>query len=602
MADTLTIRELVTRWKLNADTEQVKAFQKGIESAKKAAKVASAAILAMGAASVKMAADFETAFSEVLTLVDFNAEQTEALRQQILGLAKDTGQLPTDVAKAFYATFSAGFADVAKSSEVMRVALDLAKGGVTSTENATKGLVSILNAYGYSAQQSEAVSDALFVAMRAGQTTIGELAESLGTVSPVAANVGVSLEEVLAAVSALTKGGIGTKVAVTGLRAVMAAVLKPSAEATKTAKELGIRFDAAALSSMGLADFLQMVGAAVDGNNEKLAVLFGGIEALVPIMALVNKQSGDFSSILDQMANRAGTTAAAVAKMENTTSHRFDQMKARFATLAIEVGSKLLPVVNKLLESISSIADAFSGNEAAINAFIGLMKVIIGMKLVSYFHGLAQAIAGAAGAIAGGGAAGAAGGAGKVAGGLLGATSALTVATFGLGAAIVYTAARYDELVESGSNFFNVIAKGINRFNVWRGAKPIFPEAPDFSGNRKTPWVGDAGTAAGGIAGAAPADKPRQRTIGFTPAEVSELMALGTGRGAPTLRAADIARLGGAGQLAPTNIQVTSNVTIEVPFGTTAEQAERIASYVRPVVEKELESAARKVAADAETK
>ena len=252
MAGAITVRELVTRWKLNADTKQIQAFQRGIDGAKRAAKVATAAILAMGAASVKAATDFEKAFSEVLTLVDLNTEQTEALRKQILQLSKDTGQLPTNVARAFYATFSAGFNDVASSSEVMRVALDLAKGGVTSVENATKGLVSILNAYGYSAQQAESVSDGLFVAMRAGQTTIGEMSDALGILTPVAANVGVSLEEVLSSLAAVTKGGINTRIATTGLRAILTSVLQPSEQASELAEDLGIQFNAAALEAMGL--------------------------------------------------------------------------------------------------------------------------------------------------------------------------------------------------------------------------------------------------------------------------------------------------------------------------------------------------------------
>lgn len=593
MAGSVTVRELVTRWRLNADTKQVEAFQKGVEGAKKAVKVATAAILAMGAASVKFSADFEKAFAEVLTLVDLNAEQTEALRKQILQLSKDTGQLPVDVAKAFYATISGGFTDVASSSEVMRASLDLAKGGVTEAGDATKGLVSILNAYGYSAADSTSVSDALFVAMRAGQTTIGELAASLGAVSPVAANAGVSLEEVLAAVAALTKGGISTKIAVTGLRAVMAAVLKPSEEAVKVSEELGIQFNSAALEAMGLADFLQMVGKAAKGDNEKLAKLFGGVEALVPIMSLVNKQSGDFASILDQMGDRAGATAAAVAKMENTTSERFNKMKARFAVLAIEVGAKLLPVVNRLMEAVSKVADAFSGNEAAVNAVIAALKIVVGMKLVQYFHGLAQAIAGAAAAIGGGGGAA---GAGKAAG-LLGATNLLTTATWGLGAAIVYTATNYDSLVESGSNFFNTIAKGVNRFNRWRGAKEIFPEAPDESGRSKTPWMGDAGAPGGETV-----PKPSIRKLSFTLDEINELMVMRTGQGAPSLSSAELSRLGGSGRMAPQNIQLTSNVSVEMPPGTTAEQAERIASYIQPFVKKELESAIRNLAADGETK
>ena len=65
---------------------------------------------------------------------------------------------------------------------------------MTSVEIAADGLTSVLNAYGDSVEGATAVSDALFVGMRQGKTTIAELSGSLGKVAPLASTLGVSFD------------------------------------------------------------------------------------------------------------------------------------------------------------------------------------------------------------------------------------------------------------------------------------------------------------------------------------------------------------------------------------------------------------------------
>ena len=238
--------------------------------------------------------------------------------------------------------------------------MKLARGGITDTGTAIDGLTSIMNSYGMSANQVSGVSDRMFVAMKAGKTTIGELSGSLGKVTPLASSVGISLDEVLSATSALTLGGLNTAEAVTSLRGMLAAVIKPTADATKTAESLGIEFSTAAMKSMGLQNWLAHVAEKTGGSQEVISSLFGRVEALSGVLALTGNQAGAFSSILEQMGNSAGATDEAFKKVNESAQAAFDRAKSNAAVLMETIGNALLPVVSGLADSFAWLSGKIS--------------------------------------------------------------------------------------------------------------------------------------------------------------------------------------------------------------------------------------------------
>jgi TP901 family phage tail tape measure protein len=292
--------------------------------------------------------------------------------------AKLFGKAPTEQARAYYQIISAGATDAADATGILAAANKLAVGGVTDVRTAADGLTTVLNAYGITASRSEEVTDAMFVAMRAGKTTIGELSLSIGKVAPIAAQTGVALDDLLAAVAALTKGGIETRIAVNGVRAVLAAIAKPSTEAAELAAQLGINFSAAGLKSKGFAGFMAEVKEKTGGSTESLAKLFGGVESLVPVMALSGNAAKDYAAILADMAKKAGETEEAFRKMSEGASFKLDQLKASIAVIGIEFGDKLLKVV-------VPIAQAVVEHINGIIAVSELLAAVIASRVVTAF-------------------------------------------------------------------------------------------------------------------------------------------------------------------------------------------------------------------------
>ena len=349
-----------------------------------------AALIAVGigaffTTAIRAAGSFETKLAEISTLVDTATFKMDTLTSALKEQSAEFGSTAIQQGAAAYQIISAGAGTATDAINLLTASNKLAVGGVTDVATAADGLTSLLNAYGLASSNATEVSDALFAGMRAGKTTIGELSSSLGKVAPLAAQAGVGVDELVAAVAALTKGGISTRESVTGVRAIMAAVVKPTSEAAEVAEKLGIQFDSAGLKSKGLAGFMEDLVAKTGGSTDAMAKLFGGVEALIPALALAGQAGVDMSAIMEDMATKSGATQAAFEKMTNTFEFQSAVLRGNLANVFLTIGaiinSVLTPALKFLNENFEAItrfvAVAAAGFTALlIPAMISMVPVV----------------------------------------------------------------------------------------------------------------------------------------------------------------------------------------------------------------------------------
>jgi len=277
-------------------------------------------------------------------------------------MAREFGGSATDQVKAFYQAISAGADGVEGATQLLDQANKLAIGGITDVTTGVDALTTAMNAYGPDVLSAAEASDAMFVAMRAGKTTIGELSGSLGQIVPIASSAGVSFDEVTAGIAALTTQGLSTASATTGLRQVLASVIAPTKQATDAATALGISFDVQALKSKGLAEFLDDVITKTGGNEAAMAQLFGSVEALGAALAFAGGAGGTFTDILADMEIKAGATDAAYLKMSESLDQRWNKLTAAATDIALGFGNALLAVVVPAMEGIAAASVAVGQN------------------------------------------------------------------------------------------------------------------------------------------------------------------------------------------------------------------------------------------------
>lgn len=344
--------------------------------------------------SIQNARTFQSALVETKTLIEGTREEMASLERQSLSLTRMYGGTGAAQVKAFYQAISAGAGGVEQAGRLLDDANKLAVGGITDVTTAVDVLTTATNAYGIEALSTAAASDALFVGMKAGKTTIGEMSASLGNVIPLASAAGVEFDELVGGVAALTTQGQTTSVAVTGLRAIIASVLKPTQQATEQAKLLGLEFNAQALEAQGLQGFLQQVIEKTNGNKAAMAQLFGGVEALNAVLAFAGGAGETFADVMEDMGNKAGATDEAFNKVADGLDQRLNAALGKFNAASTQLGNMLLTVLVPVMEvaaenldhlTVLSFGFAAAAATAVIPALagmvVGLGKFVVGLRL-----------------------------------------------------------------------------------------------------------------------------------------------------------------------------------------------------------------------------
>ena len=307
--------------------------------------------------STKEAREFEKVFTNVASLSAHAADDLESLRKSVLRLAPKVGQGPDALAEALYDVVSAGYAGD-EAMDVLEASAKGAAAGLTDTKVAADVVTTALNAYGLGAENAVRITDLIQTAVKEGKTTWAEMGSSLGQVIPLAASTGVEFGVLNAVIATTTSQGIKTAESITGVKAILSAVLKPSSEAAELAGELGLAFDAQALKAKGLAGFLDDVVEATGGNVEPLTKLFGSVEALNTILALTSESGGKkFLQAQEAMQDASGATERAFETQAQTAEFMAARRDAAIESIRISVGTIFLPAITEMTEGIASVLD-----------------------------------------------------------------------------------------------------------------------------------------------------------------------------------------------------------------------------------------------------
>ncbi|WP_052045127.1 phage tail tape measure protein [Caloranaerobacter azorensis] len=347
----------------------------------------SAPLTGIGVALTKFAGDFEESSNKVTTIADTTVMSIEEIQKGVLKLSNEMGIAATELNETLYQTISAT-GDTANALGYVEIASKAAIGGFTDTTTAVDGLTTVLNAYGLKGKEAmQSVADQMLMAQNYGKTTFGEMAQSIGNVIPIAASLNVSTKELFGSLATLTKNGIGTSEAVTGLKAAFSNIIKPSKQASELADELGIEFNAAHFKSVGWAKFLDEIREKTGGNAEKMAQLFGSVEALNAVTVLAVTGAEDFAGALQAMEQSAGQTQKAFQKMDQGANDSIEDMFNSLRNLGIELGQVLLPYIMNVIEKVQEWIDWFEGLDDSTKELIvkiGMLVAAIGPVLLVF--------------------------------------------------------------------------------------------------------------------------------------------------------------------------------------------------------------------------
>jgi TP901 family phage tail tape measure protein len=291
-----------------------------------------------------------------------------------------------DLLKASYDVASSGFANAADATEVLKAAALGATGGFSNINTVADATTSVLNAYGLAASNATKLVDGFIQTQNDGKIIIGQYAQEIGRVAPIAAAAGVSIKELNAAVSVATAQGVPVGSTFAGLRQAISSILKPTSEATELAGALGLAFNAQALKAKGLGQFLKDIEEKTGGAADALTKLFGSVEAVAAVQPLLNDGLVKFNNNLDSQTSKSGQAADAADKASNTLSGSVKRLQNSLSDLVTSTNESLQPLakfINLIAEGtklVPSLGEGIKKNLVpALGIFEGINKNLDGI-------------------------------------------------------------------------------------------------------------------------------------------------------------------------------------------------------------------------------
>lgn len=340
--------------------------------------------------AAKTAVDFEKSMANVSTLVDTNLESMEAMSNNVLDIAKRTPVALSDLTGALYNVRSAGIS-AENAMGLLEKSAKLGVAGLGSTNEAVDLVTSAVNAWGLQGRDAEKIYDNIFKTVKAGKTTISELAQGFGAVAGTVATAGIKTDEYLSAVAALTTTGEPASKAHTQLKASIAGLTRESKETKAVFKELGAKnFKDLIEKSGGMVGAFDKVRKSLKGNDEMILKIFGSTEAYNAVMGLTGNQAEAFASTLDSMRNGKDLFDEGYQKQLKTSAAQFQLMQNNLQKLGVTFGTILLPPLNKAIGGIVKIIDAIDklpqpvkSVVVAVTAFGAISLTVLGASTLA---------------------------------------------------------------------------------------------------------------------------------------------------------------------------------------------------------------------------
>ena len=337
---------------------------------------------------------------QALTRIDKNSPQFKALREQALKLGSETQFTASDAASGQSFLAMAGFTPQAIQAALPGVLNMALAGGVELGETADIGS-NILTQFNLTADQMDRVGDTLTAAFTRTNTDLRALGETMKYTGPVAAKLGISLEEAAAMAGMLANNGLRGSDAGTAIRASLSRLASPPKAAADALKELGVSVADARGKMRPMEDVLLDLYKATQKYGQVDQVSFfkdiAGEEAFVGLQTLVAAAgSGELQKLTRELQGARGEADRVAKVMADNLDGDLKNLDSAWEGLRIRISDlvdgplrSVTQWLTRVLEKITSLAQAHpvltrqlliaSGALLAMTATIGSLSLVIGV-------------------------------------------------------------------------------------------------------------------------------------------------------------------------------------------------------------------------------
>ena len=369
--------------KLNATLKtasgRLKSFGKSTTAVGKSLQTRLALPLALaGGAAIKMATEFDKSMTKVKSLVGIAGDEVDAMGAKARTMANEFGVSSSKAAEALFFITSAGLRGD-EAMQTLEASLKASAVGLGETATIADLATSAMNAYGSDSLGAAQATDVLTAAVREGKLSSEDLAGAMGSVLPVASNMGVQFHEVGAAFAAMSRTGTDAASGATQLNAILSGLLKPTKQAEDALNAMGLSSSGLKqqIKDEGLLETLNTLKTAFDSNADAAQVVFPNIRALKGVLDLLGSGVEVNRGIFERMNSTMGMTQTAFDATAQSAEFRLrkamNSSKESFAQLGATLLTGFLPIFEQVSTVIQNVFKAF------FNLDEGTQKLILGL-------------------------------------------------------------------------------------------------------------------------------------------------------------------------------------------------------------------------------
>jgi TP901 family phage tail tape measure protein len=314
-----------------------------------------AAIVGATGLVVKSFADTESAIAKMKFEMDSAMlKSVPDLENQMRELAESTGTAVNALSVGMAEALDA-ISDPVKAMMTLTEANKLAIASGSDLTATVHGITAVLSAYQMDASKAASITDYFAVLAKEGRGSVDEFADGIAKVAPYAAQTGVSLEDLGATISTMTRHGIDANTAMTIVRATILAFQNPTKEATELASKYGFEMSAAAIKAKGWGWALEQVTKLTDAEAE---ALLGNNRAKLAA-SIITDNLTEYQGQLAIQTERAGTAQKAYDEANQQLNIDLGKLSASFKNLLDTAIAPVVPAMKELVDNVAQAVQRF---------------------------------------------------------------------------------------------------------------------------------------------------------------------------------------------------------------------------------------------------
>lgn len=330
-------------------------------------------LAAMFVGSAKASEEFEVSIRQLSALTGASGEDLEDLKQKVLDLSDATGKAAPEIADAFKLIGSQSpqlLKDSDALADVTKAAITLSKASGMDVVDSGKAVTTVMNQMGVSADNAGHIIDAMAKAAQAGSGDIDYITTALEKSGSMAASVGVSFDEITAAIEMMASKESSADVAGSQLKSTLLKLSVSKNDAFNPEKAGGLKeaLDNIANSGMNTADKIALVG-------ESNVVTLNNLIKSRNELGNMDKQLKDSAGTAEDMAMKQAGLSGAIAKVSNTWNN-----------FMIRLGESdvVQDAIGMIIDMCNNISDWIKENDWLVDAIGILFQICVTLIKIAF--------------------------------------------------------------------------------------------------------------------------------------------------------------------------------------------------------------------------